>query len=751
MRLTVPSSPLALFLLLTAPAVLVDCSRDAATQEANFMKRGKALLARKDYSRAILEFSNAAKAKPTDAEPHYQMGLANLAANHIPQAVASFRGATQLNPKHTGALLKLAELMVQSRYPKVLEDAEARLAAILKATPEDPDALSTLAIARWKLGKREEAEQELQLALEKFPAHLASAAAMAALKLSKGDLAGAEAVLKGAVGQAPKSAEAGIALANFYFLVRKQPEAEAEIARVLAMEPGNPQALGAMASLEESRQQYAEADATYRKLAALKDAAYAPAHAVFLLRRKRFDEAIAEFRKLAETAPHDRAARTRLIDAELVAGKVPDAERDLGAALKMNPKDTDALLQRSRIYLRSGRIEEAEKDLREVIGYQRDSADAHYGLSQVYAATGTDTERREELGEALRLRGDLIRVRVELGRALIAAGSAKTALEIMDAAPAFQKSAIETIVGRNWALLALERLDEAAAGIDAGLSQVNSGELVLQRTILKMLRKDYAAAATDAEALLKSDPGNARALQLLMQSYLAGKQAAAAEVRLRQAALQKPATAELQVVVGQWFEGFGKVADARTAFEAAETARPSYPPAEMALATLDQRERKWDAARGRLSRMVSVHPRISQAWMNLANVEYQTGNKAQARDYYQKVAELDRRNVVALNNYAYLRAESDPDDALKHAERALEIAPDSAAVLDTMGWIYYRKGLYGEAVTYLDRAMAREATPRRQFHLGMSLLKCGRTDAGNQNLSAAIKKDASLAETESDW
>jgi len=751
MQLSGFRSSISFVLLLAAPAVLTNCSRDPATQEAKYLKRGQALFAKKDYSRAILEFSNAAKAMPKDAEPHYQLGLANLAANRTPQAIISFRRAMQLNPNHIGAQLKLAELMVQSNYPAVLQDAEGRLSNILNMTPDDPDALSTLAIARLKLGKGEEAEQDLQLALKKFPAHLASAAALAALKFRKRDLAGAEAVLKGVVVQAPKSAEAGMALAHFYLAVRKQPEAEAEIARVLQMEPGNPQALGARASLQESRRQYSEADSTYRKLAQLKDPASAPLHAAFLFRQRRYDEAIAEFRKLAEAAPRDRAARTRLIDAEIGAGKVAEAERDLAVALRKNPKDTDALLQRSRINIRAGRTEEADKDLHSVIQYQPDSADAHYGLSKVYAATGADTQRREELSETLRLRPDLIQVRVELAQALIAAGSAKTGLEIMDAAPAFQKSAVQTIVGRNWAMLALERPDEAAAGIDAGLSQAYSPELVLQRALLRMLQKNYAAAETDAEALLKSDPGNVRGLNLLMQSYQARKQAAAAERRLREAALQKPPSAELQLAVGRWFAGLGKAGDARAAFEAAKAARPDYVPAEMELAGLDQRERKWDAARSRLSSVVKGQPRNSLAWLTLANLEYQAGNKRLAQDYYLKVTELDRGNVIALNNYAYLRAESDPDAALEHAERALEMAPDSANVLDTIGWIYYRKGLYQQAVTYLERAMAREASPRRQFHLGVSLLKCGQTDAGNRNLSAALHKDPSLTETESGW
>ena len=48
---------------------------------------------------------------------------------------------------------------------------------------------------------------------------------------------------------------------------------------------------------------------------------------------------------------------------------------------------------------------------------------------------------------------------------------------------------------------------------------------------------------------------------------------------------------------------------------------------------------------------------------------------------------------MALNGLAYLLAETrQPDEAIKYAQKAKELAPDSPAVDDTLGWTYFQKG-----------------------------------------------------------
>jgi tetratricopeptide (TPR) repeat protein len=69
-------------------------------------------------------------------------------------------------------------------------------------------------------------------------------------------------------------------------------------------------------------------------------------------------------------------------------------------------------------------------------------------------------------------------------------------------------------------------------------------------------------------------------------------------------------------------------------------------------------------------------------------------------------------------------------------------------VLDTLGWLYYRKGLYDLAAKELERAMAKAEWPAIQFHLALTYNRLGKTVMGGRLLAAALAKDPKLADSE---
>ena len=200
---------LCLFLLATGAS---GCRTSPQEKEAGFLKRGQALLAKKDYQRALLEFRNASSIMPRDAEPYYQTGLAYLQIRDLTNAVRAFNHAIELNPKHPDAQLKMSELMATTRDEKLINEAVSRIQSVFGPSPADPEALEVLAIAEWRLGKPEEAAERLEEALKQFPARLQSSETLARMKLSINDWNGAEEVLKKAVANAPKSSPAALAL-----------------------------------------------------------------------------------------------------------------------------------------------------------------------------------------------------------------------------------------------------------------------------------------------------------------------------------------------------------------------------------------------------------------------------------------------------------------------------------------------------------------------------------------------------------
>ena len=77
--------------------------------------------------------------------------------------------------------------------------------------------------------------------------------------------------------------------------------------------------------------------------------------------------------------------------------------------------------------------------------------------------------------------------------------------------------------------------------------------------------------------------------------------------------------------------------------------------------------------------------------------------------------------------YSLLERKEKLDQALKMIILAAEKSPDSYHIIDSLGWAYYKKGYFGKALLYLEKAMEIESTdPIVNDHLGDVLWMLGR-------------------------
>ena len=738
--------------LVTLAAVLsTGCNTSPAAKEAKFLKAGKSLMEKKDFSRAVLQFKNATQVMPKDAEASYQLGLALLATHDVKNAYAAFRKATQLNPKHAAADLKVAELLAASSNKDQVQQAASRLEDVLAITPDNPEANDTLAEVDWKLGRTDEAVERLEQTLQRLPAHLQSSVQLARLKLFQKDIDGAIEVMQKAAASAPQSAPAALALGQLYWTAKQSEKAEAEIRRSLKLDPQNGPALRSLASILTAANRMAEADATYRQLAALPDKQYRPAHALFLYQTGKRDAAMVELKQLYQRDPSDRTSRNLLVSSYVEMGKMAEAQNLLAAVLKSNPKDGDALYQQSVLSMKSGKLEDADAGLKKVLHLHPDSAQAHLALADVNRARGLVMNQRQELNEALRLQPTMIQARLALAKNLNTHNEGKAALQLLDRTPDSQKRTVGFIVERNWALLATGNTKEVRSILDQALRTNRFPELVLQDSVLRMSEKDFAGSRASAEEILSRYPQEPRAARLLVNSYAAQGPSAKLIDRLLEAEAKYPTSAPLRELIGQWYIRNGNLTEARKVLESARAADPKFLEANLDLAELDHKENHPDAARQRLAGIVAANPRNVSALLLLAGIEAESGDKAASIGTYRSVLDLDASNLAALKSLSYQLALQNPDEALKFAQQAVQAAPDDPTVQDALGWVYYRKGIYDSAITYLKAALSREPTPGRRFHLAMTYLKSGDRATGQPMLLNALKDDPDLAKKEQGW
>jgi tetratricopeptide (TPR) repeat protein len=186
---------------------------------------------------------------------------------------------------------------------------------------------------------------------------------------------------------------------------------------------------------------------------------------------------------------------------------------------------------------------------------------------------------------------------------------------------------------------------------------------------------------------------------------------------------------------------------AEAAFRAAIEKSPNLLAPYYALAGIYLRERKADKAIEQFTQLLSVNPKQAGAHMMIA-VIYDSQKKPELSEkHYRACLEIDPKFAPAANNLAYLLVEGNRDlnEALKYAQTAKGILPEEPSVMDTLGWVYYKKGLYDSAISEFKASLAKAPdNPTVAYHLGLAYHKKGEADKARVELKRALDLSGSF-------
>ncbi len=107
----------------------------------------------------------------------------------------------------------------------------------------------------------------------------------------------------------------------------------------------------------------------------------------------------------------------------------------------------------------------------------------------------------------------------------------------------------------------------------------------------------------------------------------------------------------------------------------------------------------------------------------------------------RKIIQLNPTSPVAYNSLGYTLADRTErfDEAYQLILRAVELAPNDPAIIDSLGWVQYRLGLYEEARKNLDRAYELFPDHEVAAHLGEVLWVMGEKSAARKVWRKALE------------
>lgn len=333
-------------------------------------------------------------------------------------------------------------------------------------------------------------------------------------------------------------------------------------------------------------------------------------------------------------------------------------------------------------------------------------------------------------------------------------------------------------------LVELERVDEARRVIQTRIAGGGDASEWRMELVDHLLRtQSWAAARQELETLLASRIDSDEVL--LSLAYVALQENDTVRVREAVAPLLNHGDADdsgsgralAWFYLGQAAEREHKWSQAAAAYRQVPSGE-HYLQAQSRVAAMMIKERRFDEAQLHLARLRIRHV---DAAADLFLVEYQLLAESQATEqaraaleeglaafpenaallyargmsYYQgkqmDLAESDFRRVLAfdefhleaLNALGYLLADRQDSggEALSLIARALDLAPEDASVLDSMGWVQYRLGNQLQALHYLERAWRAKPDAEIAAHYGEVLWVAGQMRSAERIWAEGLKLD----------
>jgi tetratricopeptide (TPR) repeat protein len=377
-------------------------------------------------------------------------------------------------------------------------------------------------------------------------------------------------------------------------------------------------------------------------------------------------------------------------------------------AVKKSPRDLAGYQNLFHVYLLENRNEDAGLILAAAAGEPGTDAEFLAGLSELYAAYLLRfPSKRDEvkpmalavLDKAAALDPETTMLRLRLGDGYLMLGKGERAA-------VFYEQALE----------GLAHTPILRDTIQTKLTEIYLGE------------HDYERAVKHLENLVRDDPSNARGYHLLGAIAADEKRWADAAENLEKAILFNPKFEQAYYELASARIAANEPAKAVATLESARSRFPSSFLMEYLSGVAYSQSKAYSEAVERfttaeiLAKASETNRLTDGFYFQFGMACERKGDPAQAATHFRRAIEINADFAEALNYLGYMWAErgENLEEAKSLIERALKVAPENSAYLDSLGWVLFRLGHPEAALEYVLKAIERTEEPNAELysHLG---------------------------------
>jgi len=664
---------LLLALALAGAVALHFWNRQTPRSEQEYLASAAAALAKGEAAAAAIQYKNALRMNPRNAEARLQLARLHLQQGMGSEAEEQLQVARGLGVENRVLALPLAEaLLLQNKYDKVLQELQPER---FGEGPDRAQAERIQADALLGLGRPAEACPLFQRAHDHNPRDLQALWGLMKCAMAKQDFQSARTHLDAALALEPRNTRNFMLKGELAQAMRDLAGAEAAYAEAIAADPAFIPAWITRALMRLAAGKKAEAmeDLQALKQRAPNNLMVRYLDALLAYRDGRLAEAQNLIQGVVAQAPEHQPSR---LLSGLVAYRLEQyrqVDKDLSLVLVWQPDNHEIRLPLAHSRLKSGQPEAALAVLEPLLKESANHPEALAAAGEAYLLLGKPEQAAAFMSRAAKLSPDDANLRSQAGLWRMRAGDSAGAARELEAAASMQALPLQAESLRVTTLLIRKAFDDALAAADAMTRRFPKEGIAHHLQGLAHLGKnDTASARRSFEQALAVQPANLAAVKSLARlDMLQGRPDAAAK-RYESLLRHDPGNHQAMLELAELARSRGQGKDYLAWLHKAATAAPA--------------ERQ---------------PRL------LLARHYLAGNEpAKALPWARQLLDLDPRNAVALELHGDVQlANGDRDNALYSYLQWTQVALDSARAHYKLGSAQTAAGHPVAARESLERAL----------------------------------------------